>query len=130
MKNAHSPFRFKEAIISTNLSLSYDSSFRKSLLRRAIAQFELKCFDDAIVDLRVFFKLESKNPRAIEMMRKMTGSESTSEIIRSTFVGHCLRRALKRVDNRPGGYEANRYNFFVSLLRVTVSLILYRMIKK
>jgi hypothetical protein len=72
----------------------YDPTFAKSILRRAVAKFELRYLDEAIADLRKFFKYDSKHPKALDLMRQMTGAETMPNFFRSVFAGHRLRRAI------------------------------------
>jgi hypothetical protein len=76
------------------LSLSHDPAFAKSILRRAIAKFEIRRFDEAIADLRKLFKYDSKHPKALDLMRQMTGAETMPNFFRFAFARHRLRRAI------------------------------------
>jgi hypothetical protein len=95
--------------------------FIKSILRRAIAKFELGRFADATFDLRSFLKFEPKNPRAADLMRQMFEPVLMSEIISSTVVGHYLRRALTKFYDSSNPYMATQLNIRTSLLRFTVT---------
>jgi hypothetical protein len=101
------------------LSLSYDPTFRKSIFRRAIANFELRRVSSAIVDLRHFLKLDSKNTEAIGFMRRITGPKPMSNLMRFAFVGHFLRRALSKFNEDP----ICNADFRKLLLRITASLV-------
>lgn len=93
----------------------------KSVLRRATAEIGLEKFADAAVDLRYFLKFEPKLWKAIDMMRKIVEPTPMSDLMRFTFVGHRLRRALSKIDYHPNRVGPGELGFRKSLLNVTVS---------
>lgn len=119
-------FSYEQVIVSATLSLTHNQLFFKSILRRAVAYFELGKLIDSVVDLRNFLKSEPINPKAIEVIRKIIEPISMSDSMRFAFVGHYLRRGLTKIEYHTSlsRLEASKLIFCPKLLRVTVSLIL------
>jgi hypothetical protein len=103
------------------VSLEYDPSFLKSVLRRATAEIQMGNLADAAVDLRHFLKYEPKLWKAIDLMRKIVEPTSMTDLMRFSFVGHCLRRGLSKIDFHPNRVNFSKAKFGQFLIRVTVS---------
>eukprot|EP01083_Nonionella_stella_P066356 174695_1 len=61
--------RFKEAITACDESLKYDSTNIKARFRRAKANEKLLHFKDSLRDLQYVIKKDSKNTKALDLMR-------------------------------------------------------------
>jgi hypothetical protein len=114
-------FSYEQAIVAATLSLSHDPSFLKSVLRRATAKIELEKFAEAAVDLRHFLKFEPKLSKAIEMMRKIVEPTPMTDLMRFSFIGHRLCRALSKIDYSPSRLGVSQFKFRQSLINVTAS---------
>jgi len=86
--------KFKEAVLSASTSLKYDPTFKKSLLRRGIAYFEMKDYGRAADDLHTLLKLEPNNTDAIEYLLQMVQPNRMKNSLCRAYVGHVLRRAF------------------------------------
>jgi hypothetical protein len=105
-----------------SLSILNDPLFVKSILRRAIAQFELGRHIESTVDLRSVLKSDPKHPKAIQLMRKIMGYELNSESMRSAYVRHHLRRSIIELIHASNSSIYDKFRFTRAMLRVTVNL--------
>jgi predicted Zn-dependent protease len=118
-------FRCDQALSLAISSLQHDPTFKKSILRRALANVELKNFEDALPDLRSLFKDEPSNMTIVNLMRKikmnLKGEEKMSPQMISAFVGHHVRRGLTRFNPISAFKHASQVIYGKYLMRTTVS---------
>jgi tetratricopeptide (TPR) repeat protein len=92
--------KFDQAISAASTSLEHDPGFKKSLLRRGIANVELNKHEGATDDLRSFLRMEPKSKKAVSYLRQVFSFAKLSDGLRKSFIGHYLRRAV--VNWKPG----------------------------
>jgi len=86
--------KFDQAISAASTSLEHDPGFNKSLLRRGIAHVESNKHEEATDDLRSFLRMEPKNQQAVNYLRRVFSFAKSSDVLRKSFIGHYLRRAV------------------------------------
>lgn len=90
-------FSYLEAFHDANESFTLEPTFKKSLLRCAIANYGLGNNGDAFCDLRVMLKLEPFNKTVLLPMKRCGHPTKMDSIgFRIAYSGHCLRRGLKK----------------------------------
>lgn len=115
-------FRYQKALEDTAKSLELDPNFRKSILRRSIANVELGNKEEAMKDLRKILALEPSNFVVRSWMKRASEPVKMDGLLREAYVGHYFRRWLvdrDRMESEP----INCCNYVKTpLLRQSVSL--------
>lgn len=89
-------FRYAEALEAANHALELDSTFYKSILRRALANIELGNLKEAEKDARFLVRKEPRNMQVIRAIRRIQKPQRIGSKLQHALIRHSLKRTVAR----------------------------------
>jgi hypothetical protein len=94
-------FRYADALIDASTSLNHDPTFKKSILRRSTANFELGNHQETAIDCRRILCDEPKNSTALSLMKRIYPPAKMNFGFLDIYAAHALRCKFKKPYEAP-----------------------------